>query len=126
MIKNGKEVVKWGKKYLQILGTEYEEYPTWLSTPDSSTSKNWYHNAWDYFIFGKYLNGECYDGIKISWLGGTIIEKWSFNTFMNDTIEQGERIYEDWSEEKWSFASSADWALEQGTRKSSNWTVTNL
>ena len=126
IVKNGKEIQKGGKKYLQILWTEYEEYPTGLSNIDNSTSKNWYHNANDYFIFWKFINWECYDWVKISWYDWVIIEKWQFNPHMNDSIEKGERIYEDWRVEKWTFASSADWALEQWTRKSSNGQVTNL
>lgn len=126
VIKDNKEISKGNKKYLKILWTEYEEYPSGLSSPDSSTAKNWYHNAWDYFIFGKFLNGVCYDWVKVSWDGGKIIEKWSFNTFLSDTIEQWERIYEDWRTEKWTFDSSAAGALVHGTKTSTNWVKTDL
>ena len=51
IINDHKEVVRWNKKYINILWVEYEEYPAGRSNIDNSTSKNWYHNAWDYFIF---------------------------------------------------------------------------
>ena len=121
IIKNNKEVTRWGKKFITILWVEYEEYPVGLSSPDNSTSKNWYFNAWNYFIFWKYINWECYDGVKVSWdwtnNWGTIVEKGKFNTLMEDEIEQWERIYENWKIEKWNFDSNADWALK-------SWTVT--
>ena len=117
VIKNNKEITRWNKKFLKILWTEYEEYPTGLTTPDSSTAKNWYHNAWDYFIFWKYLNGVCYDWVKVSWDGGKIIEKGSFDPYMNDSIEKWERVYEDWHVEKWTFDSTADGALLEWTNE---------
>ena len=79
IIKNGKEISRGNKKYLQILGTEYEEYPSWwLEEPENKTSKNWYHNGWDFFIFWKFIDNRCYDWIKVSrWWD--VIEKWSFD-----------------------------------------------
>ena len=117
IIKDNKEVTKWGKKYITILWVEYEEYPAGLSTIDNSTPKNWYRNAWDYFIFWKYIDWKCYDGVKVRWNWGDIIEKGSFNESMGDEIEEWERVYENWKIEKWNFDSNADWALK-------SWTVT--
>ena len=117
IINSNKEVTRWGKKYINILWVEYEEYPSGLSTIDNSTSKNWYHNGWDYFIFWKYIDWKCYDGVKVSWDWENIIEKGEFNTLMDDTIEKWERVYENWKIEKWDFNSDADWALK-------SWTVT--
>ena len=79
VLKNWKEVTKGNKKYLTILWTEYEQYPSeWLSSPENETSKNWYQIWPDYFMFWKFIDNRCYDGVKVSWWG-CIIEKWSFD-----------------------------------------------
>ena len=119
IIKNNKEKLIDGKKHLNIMGIDYEEFPAGESNLDiqNNTSKNWYHNAWDYFIFGKYINWKCYDWIKVTWDWENIIEKGEFNPYMGDSIDKWERIYGNWKIEKWTFDSNADWALK-------SWTVT--
>lgn len=125
IIKHNEETI-WGKKHLQIMGSDYEEYPTGESNIDNSTSKNWYHNGLSYFIFGKYINWECYEGIKVSYdWTQMIIEKGEFNTLMEDTLKKWERIYENWKVEKWTFESEAAWDLKSWTIKE-NWKTTNL
>jgi len=100
IIKEGKEISKWNKKFLKILGTEYEEYPVeWLMSPENNTPKNRYHVWQNYFIFWKFINNRCYDWVKLSYWGN-IIEKWSFDIneeyevwswkreFMNNEVKQ--------------------------------------
>ena len=125
IIRDNQEKIIDGKKHLQIMGIDYEEYPAGESNIDNNTSKNWYHNAWRYFIFWKYINWECYDWIKVSWNWENIIEKGEFDTLMEDSLKKWERIHEDWKVEKWTFQSEAAWDLKSGTI-TENWKTTNL
>ena len=74
-----KEEIRWGTRHLNIMWTDYEEYPSWwLTEPENDTMKNWYQNGNDYFIFWKFINNRCFDWIKVSYWWG-VIEKWSFD-----------------------------------------------
>ena len=119
-INNGRESFSNWKKYLSFLWKTYEESTT-ESSMMPSVPKNCYHNAWNYVIIGLYDNWVFLDGVKLCQWG--IIEKGSFSILEN-TLENGERVYPNWTVEKWKFNGSADWALLAGTR-TVNWRTTN-